>query len=104
MCSCHTVGVSQALFSPVTAYIHVLCAGCYEEVCCEVLSINYTVILRSTCPISQKEAGEIVFKERAYFKQEAGDGRPLYDVAKRVEWTANACAVKRNYHITSEET
>lgn len=100
---CHTVGVSHALFSPVRAYIHVLCAGCYEEVRCERLSINYTAILTSTCPISHKEAGEIAFKARAYFKQEEGDGGPLYDLAKRVEWTANACAVKRNYHITSQE-
>jgi len=80
----------------------VLCAGCYAEVRCEVLSINYTVILRSTCPISHKDAGEIAFKARAYFKQE-GDGGQLYNVAKHVELTANACAVKRNYHITSQE-
>jgi len=78
----------------------VLCAGCYEEVRCEVLSINYTAILRSTYPISHKEAGEIAFKARAL---QEGDGGPLYDVAKRVEWTANACAVERNYHITSQE-
>ena len=76
--------------------------GVTKKYVVEVLSINYTTILRSTCPISHKEAGEIAFKARAYFKQE-GDGGPLYDVAKRVEWTANACAVKRNYHITSQE-
>jgi len=91
------------LFSLVSAYIYVLCAGCHGKVRCEVLSINYTAILRSTCPTSHKETGEIAFKARAYFKQDAGDGGPLYDVAKRVEWTANACAVKRNYHITSQE-
>jgi hypothetical protein len=57
----------------------------------------------SKCPISHDEAGEIAFKARAYFKQEAGDGGPLYDVAQRVEWTTNACAVESNYHITSQE-
>ena len=61
------------------------------------------VILQSECPISHKEATELVLKVRAYFKQEAGDGGPLYGVAKCVERTADACPVKRNYHITSEE-
>jgi hypothetical protein len=70
---------------------------------CEVLSINYTAILMSKCPISHEEAGEIAFNARAYSKQETGDGGPLYDVAQRVEWTANACAVKSNYRITSQE-
>jgi hypothetical protein len=70
---------------------------------CEVLSINYTAILMSKCPISHEGAGEISFNARAYFKQEQSDGGPLYDVAQRVEWTANACAVKSNYHITSQE-
>jgi hypothetical protein len=53
-------------------------------------------------PDITQRIGEIFLKPSAYFKQES-EGRPLYDVAKRVEWTANACAVKRNYHITSQE-
>ena len=100
-CSCHTVGVSQALLSPVRAYIHVLRAGCYGEVRCEVLSVNYTAILKTTCPISHK-AGEIAFKARAYFKQEGGDGGLLYDVAKRVRMDSERMRreKKLSYNVT----